>query len=113
MRRLGIVLSALTLFIMLAAAAFAHGNNDHVRGVVTQISADSVTVQLQDQTSSTLALTAKTSYEKSGKPVQLGDLKIGDRVVVDVPKGTKEALLVRFGPPPAKTAAKAADHHKK
>ena len=103
MKRLGLILSAILLF---AAAPFAHGNNDHVRGVVTQISEQSVTVQLQDQTSSTLALTAQTTYEKSGKTVQVGALKVGDRVVVDVPKGTKEARLIRFGPPPAKAAVK-------
>lgn len=101
MKRLGLVLSAV---LVVAVAAFAHGNNDHVRGVVTQISEQSVTVQLQDQTSSTLTLNAQTTYEKSGKTVQVGVLKVGDRVVVDVPKGTKEARLIRFGPPPAKTA---------
>ena len=29
-------------------------------------------------------------------------LKVGDRVVIDVPKGTTEALLIKFGAPPAK-----------
>ncbi len=106
MKRLGLVLSAIILF---AAVAFAHGNNDHVRGVVTQISTESVTVQLQDQTSSILALTAQTTYEKSGKSVRMSDLKVGDRVVVDVPKGTKEARLIRFGAPPPKNAAAKAE----
>ncbi len=103
MKRLGLVLSAVIVF---ATFAFAHGNNDHVRGVVTQISAQSVTVQLQDKTSSTLALTAQTTYERSGKPAQISDLKVGDRVIVDVPKGTKEAHLIRFGAPAAPKTVK-------
>jgi len=122
MKRLGPVLPAV-LFVtaMLATTPFgavplAHGNNDHVRGVVTQVSAESVTIQLQDQTTSTLTINAQTTVEKSGKPVQVSDLKVGERVVVDVPKGTKEARLIRFGPPPAKapaTAQKSASTDKK
>ena len=108
MKRPGsILLAVLFVTALFVAGPLAHGNNDHVRGVVTEVSAESVTVQLQDQTTSTLKVTAQTTVEKSGKAVQLTDLKVGERVVVDVPKGTKEARLIRFGPPPAKTAATA------
>ena len=83
--------------------AFAHGNNDHVRGVVTQISAQSITVQLANKTSKTLTLSAKTTFERAGKPATMSDLKVGDRVVIDVPKNTNEAVEVQIG-----TAAAAA-----
>jgi exosome complex RNA-binding protein Rrp4 len=81
----------------LGTAAFAHGNNDHVRGVVTQISAQSITVQLANKTSKTLTLSAKTTFERAGKPAGMNDLKVGDRVVIDVPKNTSEALEVQIG----------------
>ncbi len=82
----------------------AHGDNDHVRGVVSEVKASSLTVQLAPQGTKTLVLNDKTTFEKSGKPAHLADLKIGDRVVVDVPKGSNEARLIRFGAaPPKKT----------
>jgi hypothetical protein len=98
-------IAALTLlfaFVSAGTALLAHGNNDHVRGVVTQISAASVTVQVSAQSTKTLTLNDKTTFEKSGQAAQATDLKVGDRVVIDVPKGTTEALLIKFGAPPAK-----------
>ena len=99
MKRLALLVLAT---VVLGTIASAHGNNDHVRGVVTQLSATSVTVQVSGQSTKTLSLNDKTTYEKSGRPVHLADLKIGDRVVIDVPKGSSEALSIRFGAPAAK-----------
>lgn len=96
MKRLGISIAVLGI---VGAVAFAHGDNEHVRGVVTAISAKSLTIQLQDNKTKTLTLTAKSTFEKSGEPAQVKDLKIGERVVIDVPKGTTEARIIRFGPP--------------
>ena len=88
----------------LGAMVGAHGNNDHVRGVVSEVSAASLTVQVAGEGNKKLVLNDKTAFEKSGKPAHLADLKIGDRVVVDVPKGSSEARLIRFGAaPPKKT----------
>src|SRR5262245_13571442 len=101
MKRLGVLILVLSLAFF-GTILSAHGNNDHVRGVVTQISAASVTVQISGQSTKTLALNNKTTFEKSGQAAQLSDLKVGDRVVIDVPKGTTEALLIKFGAPPAK-----------
>jgi hypothetical protein len=101
MKRLA-VLTFLFAFVLAGTAVLAHGNNDHVRGVVTQISTASVTVQVSAQTTKTLTLNDKTTFEKSGQAAQSSDLKVGDRVVIDVPKGTTEALLIKFGAPPPK-----------
>lgn len=96
MKRIGLIVAAL---LVASVVGFAHGDNDHVRGVVTQISAQSVTLQVGGKGTKTLALNAKTTFEKSGKAAQLKDLKVGDRVIIDVPKGTLEARLIRFGAP--------------
>lgn len=96
MRHLG---ASIALLALGGAVAFAHGDNEHVRGVVTAITAKSITIQLQDNKTRTLTLTAKSAFEKSGDPAQIKDLKVGERVVIDVPKGTSEARLIRFGPP--------------
>jgi hypothetical protein len=100
-------LTALATVIVLAGTiAFAHGGNEHVRGVVTQISAQSITVQTADKATKTLALTDKTTIQRAGKSAQLADVKVGDRVVIDVPQKTTNALLIQIG------AAKSAAPHK-
>ncbi|MBI4476825.1 MAG: hypothetical protein HY654_06600 [Acidobacteria bacterium] len=90
---------ALTLIVAAAAPLWAHGNYEHVRGVVTVINSTSMSVELQDKKTRTLTITAKSTFEKSGEPAQIKDLKVGERVVIEVPKGTAEARIVRFGPP--------------
>jgi hypothetical protein len=103
MKRLAVLIAALLLAT--GTFAFAHGDNDHVRGVVSQLSATSVTVQVSETVAKTLTLNNKTTFEQSGKAARFGDLKIGDRVVIDVPKGTTEARLIKFGAPaPKKTS---------
>jgi hypothetical protein len=91
--------------VVAGTIAFAHGGNQHVRGVVTQISAQSISVQTADKATKTLTLTDKTTFQRAGKPAELADVKVGDRVVVDVPVKTTNALLIQIGAP-----AKAAPH---
>lgn len=113
MKRLVLLIAS----ILTASVAFAHGDNDHVRGVVTAITPQSITVQTQGKATMTLAVTGKTVFEKSGARAQLADLKVGDRVVVDVPKSaktaTKEAELVRFGAAKKAPATTASHSHAK
>jgi hypothetical protein len=102
MKHLTIAAAVFALGLALSTTALAHGNNAHVRGVVTQISAQSITVQLANNTTKTLTLSPKTSFERAGKPASMSDLKVGDRVVIDVPKNSSEALEVQFGAAPKK-----------
>jgi hypothetical protein len=91
-------LIALVVSVGLAGTiAFAHGGNEHVRGVVTQISAQSITVQTADKATKTLTLTDKTVFERAGKAAHLADVKVGDRVVIDVRQKTTNALLIKIG----------------
>jgi len=96
------LLSVIALVLAVSAGALAHNGNDHVRGVVTAVSAQSVTIQLADKSTKTLAISAKTEFETSGKPAHLGDVKVGDRVVVDVPEHGTNALLIKVGTAPKK-----------
>ncbi|HUK33375.1 MAG TPA: hypothetical protein VLV86_05670 [Vicinamibacterales bacterium] len=91
------LLSVIALVLAVSAGALAHNGNDHVRGVVTAVSAQSVTVQLADKTTKTLSIGTKTEFESAGKPAHLGDVKIGDRVVIDVPEHGTNALLIKVG----------------
>ena len=91
------LLSVIALVLAISAGAVAHEGNDHVRGVVTAVSAQSVTVELADKTTKTLSISAKTALEASGKAAKLADLKVGDRVVIDVPEHTTNAVLIKVG----------------
>src|ERR1043165_681132 len=91
------LLSVIALVLAMGAGALAHNGNDHVRGTVTQVSAQSVTVQLTDKTTKTLSISARTEFETSGKPGHLADIKVGDRVVIDVPEHGSSALLIKVG----------------
>ena len=91
------LLSVLALVLAISAGAIAHEGNDHVRGVVTAVSAQSVTVQLANKTKKTLSIDTKTTFETGGKPAHLGDVKVGDRVVIDVPEHKSNALLIKVG----------------
>src|SRR5438132_13759410 len=91
------LLSVIALVLAMGAGALAHEGNDHVRGVVTAVSAQSVTVQLASKATKTLSIDAKTTFETGGKPAHLADLKVGDRVVIDVPEHKSNALLIKVG----------------
>jgi hypothetical protein len=96
------LLSVIALLLAISAGAVAHEGNEHVRGVVTAVSAQSVTVELADKTTKTLTLSAKTAIEAAGKAAHLADLKVGDRVVIDVPEHTSNATLIKVGTAPKK-----------
>jgi hypothetical protein len=106
--------SLITLLVVSGALAVAHEGNDHIRGVVTEISPQSITVQTADNKTRTLTLTTKTTFQLVKKAARLADLKIGDRVVVDVPPKSNDALLIQIGTAPAaaQTAPKAAPARK-
>lgn len=114
------VLSSLFACSLLSAAAFAHGGHDHVRGTVTKIDGKSIVVQTTEKATKTVTVVETTKFEKAGKPALLTDLKVGDRVVIDLPEGKLTAEEVQIGtaaaaPAAAKATATAktapADHH--
>ena len=85
------------LAVALSGLALAHGAG--VKGTVTALTASSITVQTPEKETKTLSFGSDTKFIKSGKPAKAADLKVGDRVVVDVhPMGDMlHAAVVRFG----------------
>ena len=108
LRSMFLVSRYVALVSVISTVVLAHGGNDHIRGVVTNISAQSVTVQTADKATKTVSLTAKTTFQLAGKTAHLADLKVGDRVVIDVPEKTTQALLIQVGAAPKAPAAKKA-----
>ncbi len=88
-----------TLLFALSVMAFAHGNEKHVMGTVTNISENSITVETTSKKSVTMEVSDKTKFEKSASPATLKDLRVGDKVVVsaDAAGDKLVASHVRFG----------------
>ena len=91
--------AVVALLFALSAMALAHGREKHVMGKVTNISDNSITVETTAKKSVTVDVTDKTKFEKSGSPVTLKDLKVGDKVVIhaDVSGDKLVANEVHFG----------------
>jgi hypothetical protein len=104
MKRLLLSLFAATL---LSTAAYAHGGHDHIRGTVTQINGQSIVVQTSGKATKTITVVTTTMFMKGEKHASLGDLKVGDRVVIEVPEGKLTADEVQIGA----AATKAAEAH--
>jgi hypothetical protein len=85
--------------LLLVSLAFAHGGEEHVLGTVRNISDFSITVETAAKKTVEVAVTDKTTFEKSGQPSTLHDLKIGDRVVIHAGKSENKltAHTVKFG----------------
>src|SRR3977135_1771074 len=111
MKPLSILIMA---FFVSGTLVLAHEGNEHVRGVVTKVSPQAITVETTGKKTTTLTVTGKTTFQLAGKAARLADLKVGDRVVIDVPEKSSDALLVQIGTAPAaaQTAAKAAPARK-
>jgi hypothetical protein len=92
-------IAVLTLLFALSLMAFAHGKEKHIMGTVTNISANSVTLETTDKKSVTVEVNDKTKFEKSGSPASPKALKIGDKVVIHADQsGVKlVAKEVHFG----------------
>ena len=86
-----------------AVTAFAHGDALHVRGVVTQINGQSVTIQPTGKAAKPLTFTVAdhTEIDKAGKVAAFKDVKVGDRVAVEIPKGKTVAESIKIGASPA------------
>ncbi len=96
----------LVAFLLIAVAAFAHGDKKHVMGVLHSVSAEAVTVKEGDGKIVTVKLTPATIYVLrdtkggDGTPAKFSDLAVGQRVIIHAtPKGNDLlADQVKFAP---------------
>jgi preprotein translocase subunit YajC len=92
--------AVLALLFTLSLIALGHGNEKHVMGTVTSISDNSITVETTSKKAVTVSVSSSTKFQKSGSPVTLKDLKVGDKVVIHA-TGSEDKLVateIRFGP---------------
>lgn len=97
MQRLGFIFIAL---VLAAGLAFAHGDAVHVRGTVTKIAGNSVTIQTADKPAKMVTFTVAnhTEIDRGAAVATIKDLKIGERIVVELPKGKTEAESIKIAP---------------
>ena len=76
----------LAAFLIAAIIAFAHGNLEHVVGVVAKVSPGSVTVTTPGGRSVEVVLAEKTTYRKADQAAQKTAIEVGDRVVIHAEK---------------------------
>jgi uncharacterized protein DUF5666 len=92
--------TAMLLAFAIPTAAVAHQGGHDVRGTVTAVSGEELTVKTS-QGSEEFALTAETEFVRDGSPSTARELKANDRVVVHSKKknGRMEAVKVQFATP--------------
>ena len=105
------VLVLVACFSLIAVAAFAHGDEEHVIGTVASVTTDSITVKTTANALVTVAVVPQTTFTKNKSSAKLGDLKVGDRVVIHAKEPSEGKLVadtVQFSTPTAKPAPGAA-----
>src|ERR1041385_3326313 len=85
------LLSVAFLLIASGAPVFAHGGFDHVIGTVNGISGSVLTVKTA-KGNVDVKLDDKTEISRGDQKVLASDLKTGQRVVVDIPEGSKDKI---------------------
>jgi hypothetical protein len=88
--RLLILIACLSL---ISAAAFAHGDEEHILGTVASVAKDSISVKTAANALVTVAVVPGTTFAKNKTAAKFADLKVGDRVVIHA-KEPAEGKLV-------------------
>lgn len=115
-----------TAVVLLAAfAALAHGDEKHLKGVVSRIEGSALTLAVEKGEPVVVATDEKTELTRGDAKVAMKDVVVGDRVVIHAKEhgGKLIAHVVKLGKAPKATAAsrdagtapksdKAHDNHK-
>jgi hypothetical protein len=89
-RRVLILVACISL---LAVAVLAHGGEEHVIGMVTNVTQDSITVQTTANKPVTVAVAPETKFIKAKAAARIADLHVGDRVVIHAKEVTEGHLV--------------------
>ena len=91
------IASMLLALALCSAPVAAHEGGHDVRGVVTSVGPQELTVKTS-HSEETFVLTPETQFVKDGSPATAQDLKASNRVVVHAKKkvGRLEAVKVQF-----------------
>ena len=95
MRRL-----TLAALLLTANAALAHEVkfDPHRAGTVKEVRKDALVIEQAEKVRVTVVVNSTTIIQRNGRDAEIGAVKVGDRVAVDVmpnPDGTLYAVMVR------------------
>lgn len=90
--RKGVVVFALFLLLANSRVAYAHNGVEHLMGTVTKVSAEAVTVETTGKKIVEISVNSKTKYTRNDKAAVAGDMKVGDRVMINA-KQVNEKLV--------------------
>lgn len=103
-------LALIVTMFLAGGVAFAHGDAEHVQGTVTNITATAITLETAAKQTRTITINDKTMVMRGKSHLAIADIKVGDRVVLDVDKKTSLVTEVKLGT--ATASAKASTEHK-
>lgn len=93
------------LLALTCTSVFAHGGKTHVMGTIGTLDTEHIVVKDREGKTVSIRLTKDTKCQKGDTPAAVGDLKVGDRVVIDV-TGAQDSLTateIRFGKAPSES----------
>ena len=99
------ILAVTALTLALNVGAYAHGNEQHVMGTVTEITDHSVSVKIADGSTKTVAFDAQTKFLKGIMAITSKDVTVGSRVVIHAKKQNDGLLATEVKIGAAATAA--------
>ena len=93
------VVMAIAMIAISSSLALAHGDQQHVMGIITKIDASSVSVKTTTGQIKVVMIQATTKFLKGTSAITQQDLKVGDRVVIHAkPEGNMlHATEVKVG----------------
>ena len=96
--RFRITTAKLILALAAFVPAFAHSGFDHIRGTVTRVANNVLTVKTAHGNVD-VKLDSRTNLTRNNHKALVSDLKPGARVIAEVPEGSKDhvAQSVRIG----------------
>lgn len=108
MRR--VLLSVLIALFCSARVAVAQADAEHLQGTVTKVAGATVTIRTTETQTRTITIAPTAMITRGSGHLTIKDVKVGDRVVVDVDPKTSVATNVELGtaPPVARTPRSAA-----
>lgn len=87
------------LLVALVIPSFGHGGAEHIKGTVTKVDETSITLTTPAKETKVIHFDKTTKFIKGASESTIKELKVGDRVVIDLHQmdGKAHASQVRFG----------------
>ena len=81
-----------------SVSLWAHGNNDHILGTVTETTDTNIVVKTPKGNSVSISIESETSFQQNGISTKVARPQVGDRLAADVSKHGDHIVgkLIRF-----------------